>query len=89
MAENTGGQNIEQSLLQAVTIMRRDPEKYRQVRSALAGAGSDQERVRQLLSFATSERDLAALMPTGTAEPQAAITTVTVTTVFIIADSAY
>lgn len=83
--------NTEKIILDAVTAMRQNPERYREVHTALRRAGSDQERVRYLLNFATSDRQLTSLMPTGTGsdETAAAITTVTVTTVFIAVDSAY
>lgn len=92
MDEKRGsGRNTEQILMEAVATMRRNPEKYQELHRALRGAKTDEERVRQLMNFSTSERDLATLMPSGTSEAEtaAAITTVTVTTVFIIVDSAY
>lgn len=83
------GQNTEQILLDVVRTMRQHPEKYQGMRRSLREANSDEERVRQLLNYATSDRELASLVPVGTGETeQLAWTTVTVTTVFI-PDSAY
>jgi hypothetical protein len=89
--ETTAATHTEQILMDAITTLREHPEKYKAVRQALKSANTDQERVHELLNFATSERELASLMPSRAAgaEVQAAITTITVTTVFIIADSAY
>ena len=89
---DTYSPTAEKTLLDAINVLRQNPEKYREVQKALKGARSDKERVHQLLQFATTERDLASLMPAraaGADEVQAAITTVTVTTVFIIVESAY
>ena len=80
----------EKILLDGIKALRSHPEKYRAVQRALKEAKTDEDRVRQLLHFATSDRELAALMPaqaTDVTEP-AIWTTVTVTTVFI-AESAY
>lgn len=81
----------EQILVDAIRTLRQHPEKYQAIQKELRNAKSDQERVHALLNFATTERELAALMPARAAgaEVQAAITTVTVTTVFIIVESAY
>ena len=84
------GKDTEKILLDVVRNLRENPEKYQRVQTALRQARTDEERVRQLLNFATSERELAALVPAGTTgDPQAlAWTTVTVTTVLVPA-SAY
>ena len=91
MNETQGSsQSTERILLEAVETMRKNPEKYRDLHKQLKGARTDEDRVKRLLNFATSERDIAKLMPSGSqTETAAAITTVTVTTVFIIVDSAY
>ena len=84
------GKDTEKILLEVVRNLREHPEKYQRVQTALRQARSDEERVHQLLNFATNERELAALVPAGaSSDPQAIIwTTVTVTTVLIPA-SAY
>ena len=85
-------QDTERILLDAVEALRAHPEKYREVHRAIREARSDEERVRQLLNFATSDQEIAALLPASAAargEPRAlAWTTVTVTTIFI-PDTAY
>jgi hypothetical protein len=87
--------DTERTILEIIQTLRDNPEKYAAFRRALNEAGTDEaERVRTLLHFATSEQELAALVPAslrrGEGEPEAlmAITTVTVTTVFV-ACSAY
>ena len=55
-------QDNEQTLAQVLSAMREDPERYQSVRRELGAAGTDEERVRALLNFATSERELAALI---------------------------
>ena len=84
-------QDHEQALAQVLSAMRENPERYQSVRRELSTAGSDEERVRALLNFATSERELAALIPVGTVgeNQELFFTTVTVTTVFILEGSAY
>ena len=80
----------EQAILQVLEALRKDPKKYQGIRDALAKADSDEQRVRTLIDFATTEQELVSLIPSRKqGEPeQLAWTTVTVTTVFI-ADSAY
>lgn len=76
----------ERAILEILNAMRSDPEKYEAVRREILDAESDEDRVRALLNFATSERELAALIPRGQAgEPEAlvTVTTVTVTTVLV------
>lgn len=84
-------QDTEQALLEILRALRENPEKYQSVRRELMEAGSDEERVRSLLDFATSERELAALIPARSVEEEAlvTVTTVTVTTVFVLEGSAY
>jgi hypothetical protein len=83
-------QYTEKMVLDAVAVMRKNPAKYKELRQSLRGAKSDEDRVKQLLTFATSDREIATLIPSGGIQTEAAaITTVTVTTVFILADSAY
>jgi len=77
-------------LQEVIQTLREHPEKYKAVRAGLQKARSEEERVKQLISFATSERELASLLPARLQGAQAAAwTTVTVTTVFILEDSAY
>lgn len=93
--QGQGRQQTERILLDAVKALRAHPEKYREVHRALREAKSDEERVRQLLHYATTDQQLTSLLPastigTGTGGPEENLfwTTVTVTTVFIPA-SAY
>jgi hypothetical protein len=79
----------EEMMLDIVRALRENPDKYQSVRRALNDAGSDEERVSTLLRFATSEQELAALMPQRPGgETELWWTTVTVTTV-LIPDTAY
>lgn len=85
-------QDHEQALAQILNEMRENPERYQSVRRGLVTAGTDEERVQALLNFATSERELAALIPARTVgenQELMSVTTVTVTTVFILEGSAY
>ena len=77
-------QDTERALLEMLRAMRNDPEKYQSVRRQILEAGSDEERVRGVLEFARSERELAALIPVPSPDEPVGIitvTTVTVTTV--------
>lgn len=79
-----------QILLEVIDTLRKNPQKYQAVRKALKEARTDEARVKQLIRFATSERELASLLPARLAGAQAAAwTTVTVTTIFILEDTAY
>lgn len=80
----------EEMMVKTVKALRENPEKYRELKKSLGAARSDQARVKQLLKYATTDRELAALIPARLpgGETQLAWTTVTVTTIFI-ADSAY
>lgn len=92
MKEGYGKQDrelTEKLLLDAVHALRDNPDKYRRFQDAFQKAGSDEERVKQLLHFATDERELAALLPARAVGTQtAAWTTVTVTTVIILESTA-
>jgi hypothetical protein len=89
MAYKPDKQDTEAMLLDIVRSLREDPEKYKAVRRALNKAETDEERVSTLLNFATSERELAALIPARPGgETELMWTTVTVTTV-LIPDTAY
>jgi len=83
------GAKSEQAILNAVNALRADPKKYAKLQRALRGAKTDEARVKQLLKYATSERELASLLPADKAgrAQAAAWTTVTITTVFIPTDA--
>ncbi|HEX6372893.1 MAG TPA: hypothetical protein VF006_28480 [Longimicrobium sp.] len=84
-----GTKSTEQVLLESIQALRENPEKYARLREALQAARTDEERVKQLLHFATSKGELAALMPARAGGADAlAWTTVTVTTI-LIPNSAY
>jgi len=79
----------EQIVVKAVAALRKHPEQYKALRKALQEARSDEERAKQLIKYATSERELAALLPArGGQTALITITTVTVTTV-LVPNSAY
>lgn len=83
-------QNTEKILLDVVKTLRSHPEQYQEVRQAIRDAKSDEERVRQLLHYATTDQQLASLLPasarTGDASQELWIT-ITVTTVLIPGDA--
>lgn len=85
-------QDNERALMEVIRMLRSDPEKYAGLRRSLQQAESDEEMVRTLLDMATSERELAALVPVRAGndeETQLASTIVTITTIFILEGSAY
>ena len=93
-AKKAGGKagRTEDLMLQAVQALRENPKKYSALQKALNNSKSDKDRVKQLIKYATSDRELAALLPAKVAqggETQLMWTTVTVTTIFILEGSAY
>jgi hypothetical protein len=85
-----GTRVTEDFVMKAVEVLRENPKKYAAVRKSLSKAKTDRARAKSLLKFATSDRELAALVPSGSGTTQlATVTTVTVTTIFILEDSAY
>ena len=82
----------ERALMEVIQTLRSHPEKYAGLRRSLQQTESDEEMVRALLDMATTERELAALVPVragNAGERQLASTIVTITTVFILEGSAY
>ena len=76
-------------IMEAIKSLRANPKKYQALKKALARSKTDQARVKVLIKYATSERELAALVPARAKNvSNLAWTTVTITTIFI-ADSAY
>jgi len=86
--QNLGG--AEQILTEAIANLRKNPERYKALHTALQSATTDKERVKELMHFATNESDLAALIPARARGSQGFIwtTTVTVTTVLILESTA-
>ncbi len=83
-------QNTRAMMLQVISTLRANPAQYQKVRDQIMTANSDSERVEAVLNLATSDSDLAALIPVRSGGVEvAAWTTVTVTTIFILTDSAY
>jgi hypothetical protein len=77
---------IEQILSEMVANLRNNPKKYEGFRKALKAAKSEQDVAKELMHFATNEKDLAALIPArarGTA-PVLASWTITVTIVTVM-----
>ena len=82
----------EAALIDTIKALRANPEKYQALKAALAKNKTDKARVKTLLKYATSDSELAALMPasaTTASRRLASVSTVTVTTVFILEGSAY
>jgi hypothetical protein len=85
--QSLGG--AEQILTEAIANLRKNPERYKALQTALQSATTDQERVKELMHFATNESELAALIPARARGTQGFIwTTVTVTTVLILESTA-
>jgi hypothetical protein len=82
--QQTESRKTEEFILQAVEVLRNNPKKYAAVRKALKTAKTDKARVKSLLKFATSDQELAALMPSQGEETHLGrTTTITITTVLI------
>jgi len=82
----------ERALMEVIKTLRSEPEKYADLRRTLQAAKSDEEMVKSLLDMATTERELAALVPIragNESERMIASSIVTITTVFILEGSAY
>lgn len=79
----------EDVILEAVQALRANPKKYQALRKAMAKARTDEAKVKTLIKYATSDRQLAALIPARAGGTQVAWTTVTVTTVIVLVDTAY
>ena len=72
----------ERLVVEAVTALRDNPERYKELRNSLDRAKSDKERAKHLLNYATTDREIASLLPGGGGERAIVTwTTVTVTTV--------
>jgi len=73
----------ERLVVEAVNALRDNPARYKELRNSLDKAKSDKERAKHLLNYATSDRQLASLLPGRVGGESAIITwtTVTVTTV--------
>ncbi|MCH7738130.1 MAG: hypothetical protein IH872_12100 [Chloroflexi bacterium] len=80
MEESSG--EAEDKLREMVRNLRQDPEHYRSLRQRFLAASSDEDRVKLLVDFATTESEFREMVPTELGrEALATITTVTVTTV--------
>lgn len=79
---------------QAIRSFREDPERWREIRSRFEATKTDDEKVALLLDFATSEGELARMVPVSRLRPGAepvelaTVTTITITTV-LVPDTAY
>jgi hypothetical protein len=71
--------DVRKTLDDVVQELRRDPEKYKQLRGRIEQASSDEERAEILVDFATSDEKLRGIVPDE--QTTAGIGTVTVTTV--------
>ena len=87
MEESTqSNAGTEQILSEMVANLRNNPEKYQGFRKALKAASSDQDVAKELMPFATNDKELAALIPArarGTS-PVLASWTITVTIVTVM-----
>ncbi len=81
----------EELILEAITALKANPDKYQALRAAMGKAKTEKAKAKVLVKYATNERQLAALVPARVKGKALAATwtTVTVTTVFILEDSAY
>ena len=87
MEESThGGKGAEQILTEVVANLRNHPEKYKAFRKSLQKATTDQEVAKELIHFATNEKELAALIPNRArgVSPGVASWTITVTVITFV-----
>jgi hypothetical protein len=82
--QSLGG--TEQILTEVVANLRSNPKKYTTLRKALKSATTDQEVAKELIHFATNEKELAALIPARArgASPGVASWTITVTIITVV-----
>lgn len=83
-AKNLGG--TEQILTEVVANLRDNPEKYQSLRKALKGAKTNEDVAKQLMHFATNEKELAALIPARARGIPTALAswTITVTVITVV-----
>lgn len=76
----------EQILTEVVANLKNNPEKYRKFKEALQSASTHQEAAKELIHFATNEKELAALIPARArgASPGLASWTITVTVITVV-----
>jgi len=75
------------TMLEIVKELRADKKRYAAFKSQLKGLKTDEARAEKLIDFVIKDERITRAV--GGQEAMAAITTVTVTTVIIIAPSAY
>ena len=76
----------EQILTEVVANLRSNPKKYASLRKAIKSAGTNQEVAKELINFATNEKELAALIPARArgGSPGVASWTITVTVITVV-----
>jgi hypothetical protein len=76
----------EQILAEMVTNLRSNPKKCATFRKALKSAKNDQDVAKELMHFATNEKELAALIPARArgGSPGVASWTITVTVITVV-----
>ncbi len=63
MEESKQSGGTEQILTEVVANLRSNPKKYASLRKAIKSAATNQEVAKELIHFATNEKELAALIP--------------------------
>ena len=86
MEESKQSGGTEQILTEVVANLRSNPKKYASLRKAIKSAGTNQEVAKELLHFATNEKELAALIPARArgSSPGVASWTITVTVITVV-----
>jgi len=81
-----GGKGAEHILTEVVANLRNHPEKYKAFRKSLKGATTNEEVAKELIHFATNEKELAALIPSRArgVSPGLASWTITVTVITFV-----
>lgn len=76
----------EQLLTEVVANLKNNPDKYRTFKKSLRSAKSHQQVAKELIHFATNEKELAALIPSRArgASPGLASWTITVTVITVV-----
>lgn len=86
MEESKQSTGTEQILTEVVANLRSNPKKYASLRKAIKSAGTNQEVAKELIHFATNEKELAALIPARArgGSPGVASWTITVTVITVV-----
>jgi hypothetical protein len=86
MEESKQSGGTEQILTEVVANLRSNPKKYASLREAIKSAKTNEQVAKELIHFATNEKELAALIPARArgGSPGVASWTITVTVITVV-----